>query len=241
MSTPAKSAGLGNSAPGRPGSGAMSGVAAFMIIWVAAGFASSIAVLVGGDTDVLPIPVLAASLVTGWAVFLIGTWATSRILGTGHVVDDYGLTARPIDLVGVPIGVVTQLILIPALYVPLRALWPATFDDAALSETAEDLVERADGGLIVLLFVLVVVGAPIVEEVVYRGLLQKPLLAHFPPWAVVVGVAAVFALIHFRPVEYPGLFVAGLVFGVLAWRAGRIGPAVAAHIGFNATGLLLAL
>ena len=61
------------------------------------------------------------------------------------------------------------------------------------------------------------------------------------PGAVVVGVGLVFALIHFRPVEYPGLFVAGLVFGVCAWRTGRIGMSVAAHVAFNATGLALVL
>ena len=131
--------------------------------------------------------------------------------------------------------------LIPAIYIPLRAVWPDVFDDDALTETAKDLVDRADGGLIVVLFVLVVVGAPFVEEVVYRGLLQRPLLDRLPAVPVVIGVAAVFALIHFRPVEYPGLFAAGLVFGVCAWRTGRIGMAIAAHVAFNATGLALAL
>ncbi|WP_040494737.1 CPBP family intramembrane glutamic endopeptidase [Ilumatobacter nonamiensis] len=238
MSTHAGRAGANE---GNADHGALPGVIAFVLTWFAAGFASSIALLLGGDADPQPIPVLAVSLVVGWSVFLLGTWLTSRNLGTGHPVDDFALRARPIDLVGVPIGVVSQLFLIPALYFPLRELWPATFDDAALSETAEDLVDRADGAMIVLLFVLVVFGAPIVEEVVYRGLLQRPLLDDFPPWAVVTGVALVFALVHFRPVEYPGLFAAGLVFGVLAWRTGRIGAAVAAHVGFNATGLVLAL
>lgn len=216
-------------------------VAAFMITWLAAGFASSLVVVIGGAADPQPIPALAASLVVGWAVFGGGVVMTSRMLGSGNPVDDFALTARPVDLLGLPIGVVTQLLVVPALYLPLRALWPSTFDDAALSETAEDLVERADGALIVLLFVLVVFGAPLVEEVVYRGLLQRPLLAEFPPWAVVVSVAALFAVLHFRPVEYPGLFAAGLVFGVLAWRAGRVGPAVTAHVGFNLAGLVLAL
>ena len=53
------------------------------------------------------------------------------------------------------------------------------FDDEALTETAKDLIDRADGGLIVVLFLLVVIGAPVVEEVVYRGLLQRPLLDRF--------------------------------------------------------------
>ncbi len=124
--------------------------------------------------------------------------------------------------------------LVPALYVPLRSIWPDTFDDEALTETATDLVDRADGALLAVLFVLVVFGAPVFEELLYRGLLQRPLLDRFPAPAVVVGVAAVFAIMHFRPVEYPGLFVAGLIFGLCAWRTGRLGPAIFAHIGFNA-------
>lgn len=218
------------------------GVAAFLVTWVAAVLASSLVIVVGGDPDeTASIPLLGASLVVGWAVYLAGTWWTSHKLGTGDVRSDFGLTARPIDLAGVPIGIASQLLLVPAVYVPLRALWPDVFDDDALSETAEELIDRADGGLIVVLFVLVVIGAPLVEEVVYRGLLQRPLLDSLPPWPVVIGVAGLFAIIHLRPVEFPGLFVAGLVFGACAWRTGRIGMAVAAHVGFNATGLVLAL
>jgi len=199
-------------------------------------------VAIGGDADdATSIPLLAGSLLVGWTVFLAGTWVTSQRLGSGDVRGDFGLLARPIDLVGLPIGVATQLLVIPAVYVPLRAVWPDVFDDEALTETAEDLIDRADGGLIVVLFLLVVIGAPVVEEVVYRGLLQRPLLARLPAVPVVLGVAVAFAVIHFRPVEYPGLFAAGLVFGVCAWQTDRIGMAVAAHVAFNATGLALAL
>lgn len=181
------------------------------------------------------------SLVAGWAMYSLGTWLTSRRFGTGDLAADFGLRARPIDVAGIPIGVAAQLLLIPALYVPLRAMWPDTFTDRALSETAEDLIDRADGGLLVLLFILVVLGAPFFEEIVYRGLLQRPLLGAYSAIPVIVVVAAVFALIHFRPIEYPGLFAVGLVFGVCAWRTGRLGMAFAAHVGFNATGMVLAL
>ena len=52
-------------------------------------------------------------------------------------------------------------------------------------------------------------------------------------------VAAFFAAIHFRWVEFPGLFVFGLILGVCALRTGRLGMGIAAHMAFNATGLLL--
>ena len=60
----------------------------------------------------------------------------------------------------------------PLVYVPLRAWWPDTFSDDRLEETARDLVDRADGAAVVVLVLVVVIGAPIVEELVYRGLLQ---------------------------------------------------------------------
>ena len=49
-----------------------------------------------------------------------------------------------------------------------------------------------------------------------------------------------FALVHFRPIEYPGLFVFGLILGACALRTGRLGMPILAHVAFNATGLVLA-
>jgi membrane protease YdiL (CAAX protease family) len=220
---------------------AQAGIVGFAGTWLCAAVASSLPLVVFADPDEsLPIPVLAASLVLGWVTFLVGATLTSRSHGSGDVVADLGLAARPLEMVGIPIGIFAPVALVPLVYVPLREVWPATFSEEALTETATDLVDRADGALLPLLILLVVIGAPLVEEIVYRGLLQRPLLNQFPAPLVIVFVAAVFALIHFRPVEYPGLFVAGLVFGLCAWRTGRVGTAVAAHVGFNLTGIVFA-
>ncbi|MDA2921595.1 CPBP family intramembrane metalloprotease, partial [Desulfobacterota bacterium AH_259_B03_O07] len=71
----------------------------------------------------------------------------------------------------------TQLVLVPLVYVPLRAVWEDTFSKDRLSDTAEKLADRASGGTMVLLVLMVCVGAPLVEEVVYRGLLQRSFAA----------------------------------------------------------------
>jgi len=160
--------------------------------------------------------------------------------GSGRPVDDYGITFAPVDVLGLGIGVLSQLVLVRVVYLPLEAVWPDTFTDDRLQENARNLVDRADGASMVLLFLMVVIGAPLVEELFYRGLLQRPLAARFDDGVVLVGVAAVFALVHFRPVEYPGLFVFGLVLGLVALRTGRLGMAITTHVGFNLTGLLLA-
>ncbi|MEM1333333.1 MAG: CPBP family intramembrane glutamic endopeptidase [Actinomycetota bacterium] len=213
-------------------------VGAWLVGSVAGGIA--LALLDDGDTATdATIGALAASLVALWTVEVVACVLASRRDGTGDLGVDLGLRATPIDLVGIPIGVAAQFLLVPAVYLPLRAIWSDTFSTDRLEENARDLVDRADGSLLALLVLLVVIGAPFVEELLYRGLLQRPALDHFPRWPVVIGVAAVFALIHFRPVEYPGLFAAGLVFGVCAARTGRLGMAVAAHVGFNVAGLAL--
>ena len=151
------------------------------------------------------------------------------------------MRVRPIDVIGLPIGVLTQLVIVPLLYVPLRGIWPDTFTDTKLSETADKLADRASGGTMVLLVLMVCVGAPIVEEIVYRGLLQRSFSARTSQIVAWLVVAAWFALIHFRPIEYPGLFVFALVTGACLMLTDRLGMSWATHIGFNVTGLLLAL
>ena len=65
------------------------------------------------------------------------------------------------------------------MYLPLERLWADTFSEDRLTENAKDLVDRASGGSMVLLVLMVCVGAPIVEELVYRGLLQGSFAARF--------------------------------------------------------------
>jgi hypothetical protein len=103
------------------------------------------------------------------------------------------------------------------------------------------LANRAGGWLTVLLVVVVVVGAPLVEELVYRGLLQRSVSSAIGAGAGLVSTSLWFALVHFSPVEYPGLFLAGLVFGACVVLTGRIGPAIVTHAAFNATGLVVVL
>ena len=192
----------------------------------------------GGD---LTIPQLLVVALGTWIVLLIALVIASRRFGTGVFVADYAARFRPIDLVGVPVGVLTQLALIPLLYVPLRALWSDTFSSEKLEERAQDLADRATGFSVVLLVLVVVVGAPIVEELVYRGLLQRSMASVAGAVPALILTSIWFSLIHFSPVEYPGLFLAGLVFGAGVVITNRIGPAIVTHAAFNATGIIMVL
>jgi uncharacterized protein len=193
------------------------------------------------DLDNVPIPTLFAGVAATWIAYLVGMWAASRRSGTGDFVEDYRVRFATVDLLGLPIGVLTQLVLVPLLYLPLSGLWPDTFSEDRLSENAEKLVDRAEGASMVLLVLMVCLFAPVVEELVFRGLLQGSLAARFDQVVALVVAAAWFAVIHFRPVEYPGLFLFGLVAGAGLMVTGRLGLPILAHVAFNVTGLLLAL
>jgi membrane protease YdiL (CAAX protease family) len=144
-------------------------------------------------------------------------------------------------LVGLAAGAASSLVLVPVVYTALRA---AGLLDAAdvlrLSDPAERLADAVGrvGPKFAVLVVLVGIGAPVVEECFYRGLLQRAAVAKFGPPAGVGLTAAFFALAHLETLQFPGLFAFGLVLGVLAYRTGRLGPGIVAHMVFN--GLTLA-
>jgi len=139
-------------------------------------------------------------------------------------------------LVGVPVGIATQLLGVPAVYLVVEAIaGPQDVDGAA-----QDLFDRASGDVAIAALVLVVaVGAPLFEELLYRGVLQPALVTRFGPGVGVLGTALIFAAIHFQLVQFPGLVLIGLVLGGLAAWTGRLGPAIWAHVGFNATTALV--
>ena len=158
----------------------------------------------------------------------------ARRKGTSLTVD-FGFRMERLDVpIGLAIGVALQLVLVPLIYVPLR-LFGGDTDE--VSEPARDIVDNAVGPLGVVLLLLVVgLGAPVVEELFYRGLTQRALLKRIgrPAWAVVIA-ALFFALAHLQSLQFPALVAVGIAFGVLAQRSGRLGPSIFAHMGFNLT------
>jgi hypothetical protein len=214
----------------------------WLAAWLGGNVLASVVVGASGETvgEVdTPVWLTASTALALWVPMLIALHQVSRRAGRGTFADDFALRFRPIDAIGIPIGVACQLLLLRGVYWPLEQAWPETFAPDRLEKSARTLRESAEGGWFVVLAIVVVIGAPVVEELMYRGLLQGVFVRRIHPVAAVVFVAAWFALIHFRPVEYPGLFAFGLVLGVCALRTRRLGMSIAAHVGFNATGLAL--
>lgn len=212
-----------------------------LIGWLLGLFLGSISVeLVAAHLDVDRVQDIADESLTWFALSQAGLWVglmvmpvvVARTKGNG-LVSDFGLRARPVDVpAGGGWGLVTQLLLIPLLYLPI--VWFGNVDTDDIGKPARDMAERADDVFGVVMLVLIVgIVAPIVEEIFYRGLLQRSLQRRLGMWPGLLITSVVFGVVHLQPLQLPALILAGFVFGLLTQRSGRLGPAIVAHMVFN--------
>jgi uncharacterized protein len=199
---------------------------------------SLLAVAGYGPGERYPLWLVALLQLPLWAGYLAGPLVATRVKGRGPI-EELGATVERRDVVpGVLLGVAAQLVAIPLLYwfVILR------FVDGDLSGPAQDLVGRPQDPVgVVLIIAIAVVGAPLVEELFFRGFLLRGLQRRMGTTPALVVSSLLFAAVHFQGLQFPALFVFGLLAGWLTVRSGRLGPAWAAHVGFNAVTVAILL
>jgi uncharacterized protein len=212
--------------------------------WVIAQVGGAIAVVIvlainndAADLEDLSLAWLAVAQLGLWVGMLGVPLVASKLKGNGPV-RDFGLRSEGWDApLGFAAGLLTQLILIPLLYGPI--FWLTDLDSSDLEDPARGLTDRATNSFGVAMLILIVgIGAPIVEEIFYRGLLQRSLERRFGVWTGILGSAVLFGVSHFQLLQLPALVLFGVVLGVLAQRTGRLAAPIAAHIVFNMTTVL---
>lgn len=204
-------------------------------------------VVTASGVDDLTIPWTMAALLGLWSMYGVGSVALARGFAGGDlraglaslgVSRDDLANRRLLRLggVGLAVGVVAQLVAVPIVYAALSPL----IDTSAVEQVARDLIDTADGTLDrVLLAVMVIVIAPVVEELAFRGVVVGGLRRGLGVWPAVVVSAVLFAMVHLAPVTWPGLFVFGLALAVLRLRTGSLLPPVLAHVAFNAVTVIV--
>lgn len=190
-------------------------------------------------SDELPLTMIALLQVPLWLGYLTMPILAANRKGNG-LVADFGFRMRPLDVpLGLVLGFLTQVVVVPLVYAPI--FW--IIGERDVSADARSLTDRADDPFGVgLLVLIVVIGAPIVEELFFRGLLLRSLERRWGSvWALLVS-SVIFGAVHLQPLQFPALVVVGLILGALAQRTGRLGLSIFTHIGFNAVavGSLLA-
>ncbi len=181
-----------------------------------------------------------------WIFFVGGTAMAARMYWKQPFFALIGWHFRPlVDVpVGVVAGVVSQLVIVPLLYLPYEAINPAV--SKSLSKPAQSIVGIGHGGGLWIVAFVLVIGAPVCEEIFFRGLTLAVLrdrLSGWVPWlralVSILGSALLFALAHFEPLQFLGLLAVGCVLAGLMWRTGRLGTSIVAHATFNLVALLV--
>ncbi|MDH3426222.1 MAG: CPBP family intramembrane metalloprotease [Acidimicrobiia bacterium] len=156
-------------------------------------------------------------------------WLISRRKGTGDLVADFGIRFVRRDWVWLVSGVAMQVAL------SWIVVWLTDIDEAP-QEIAR-LTDEATGAAAVAAFLSTVLLVPVVEELVFRGLLLRAVERKLGAWWGIGISAAVFAMFHYTGSEtvpiLPALFVVGAVLGLAAVRTGRLGASMVIHAGFN--------
>lgn len=171
---------------------------------------------------------------TGWVVIVV---MASRRKGAGSLGEDFGFRARWSDLaLGAVVALATQLLLLPAIALLLQPL----LGEPEVSGPVRDLLDRSEGPAYLGLLASVAIGAPIVEELFFRGLLLRSLQRRLSTGKAVGVSAVVFGMAHGSTLPAEAVILVmvsltafGAVLALLAIRTGRLGPGIVAHAVFN--------
>ena len=160
-------------------------------------------------------------MLAGWPII------ATRLRGNGPFIDlGIRLTWRDVGI-GVFGGVVS--LAVAAALAGLSTLMFGDFTSAA-GDMAAELSDSAGRPVVVLFAFMLAFGAPVVEELAFRGLVFAGLRKHgFRPWITIALSALVFALFHFEPARILVVGGVGLVLGFLRWRTGSLGAGMVAH------------
>jgi len=110
--------------------------------------------------------------------------------------------------------------------------------DAAHMEAIAGFLREGPAAQRMLFAAVVLVLAPVAEELLFRGFLWSTLERSLPPGLVWLLTSLIFALYHFDPLHVLSVLPLAVALGWLRMVSGSVWPAIAAHFGNNAVAVL---
>ncbi len=103
--------------------------------------------------------------------------------------------------------------------------------NSAAGEAALALRESSSFTVIFVFALVIAVGAPLVEEIAFRGMLFGALRKRGinPAWVVVI-TAVAFSLFHLEPTRILVLLPIGITLGLARWKTNGLGAPMVAHV-----------
>jgi len=161
-------------------------------------------------------------------------WAVATRLGKYSLKEVFGLSWAPNFRLGKSVGVAISLFLVAWL---IAALFGAHKTDL------DQILESSRAAALTLAFIAVAT-APLVEELIYRGLLYSAMQRVIGRWFAVIVVSSMFAGLHVYQYRQNigailSISLLSLVLTTIRARTGRLLPCVVIHLVFNGIQSLL--
>ena len=181
--------------------------------------------------------------VTGYGPSLLWWRHATDRWGSGDALGDVGARPRWADLGWGPViwlAAIGTQVAVAAIVIGL---------DVPISNNTDGIDQlRTDRAYVIATVITAVIAAPLVEEIVFRGLVMRSLLGRTPPLVAVPAQGVLFGVAHVDPVRGAGniglalvLSGVGIAFGGFAYMLRRIGPTIVAHAVFNGVVMILVL
>ncbi|NHZ37566.1 CPBP family intramembrane glutamic endopeptidase [Massilia rubra] len=138
------------------------------------------------------------------------------------------IAGRPAMLVLLPALALTLPLIFMSmvtLNTALVTLFPMTSQDQALLASM-----NADS---VTMIVAICVLAPVLEEMLFRGIILRSFLGQYPKWAAILASAGLFGFAHMNLYQYVGAVIIGVFLGWLYERTRSLLPCIALHAAYN--------
>jgi len=107
--------------------------------------------------------------------------------------------------------------------------WPEAW--MSVYETESSQLLESEG--FVIRFIALVLAAPIMEEVIFRGMMQTYLSHAMPTWLAAAIQCIIFGVIHGTPLWMCYTFILGIIFTFCNKKTGTLWTSIVMHVGFN--------
>lgn len=201
---------------------------------------------------------LAGGLEDWKAMFLTSLFSTGGSLGTvvfvlivAKVSFARGLKGFGLHFRTIPKDLVHAFLTLAAVWPLVMAMMSLTilvmkhFDqsfEVPQHEALEVITESPSVALQVLMVALAVLVAPLVEELMFRGLFQSMIRSYLGrPWVAIAITSALFATIHTNQEHWPALFILALGLGYSYEKSGSLLRPIFMHAMFNGVTIVAAL
>lgn len=132
-----------------------------------------------------------------------------------------------------------SILIASAVFIVVMGLWTNYFSElAGLPDNMKDVFEQMMNNPLGIISIVVM--APLVEELLFRGAIQGHLMRKWKmPYLGIVVSSLIFGVVHGNPAQIPFAFVVGMALGWMYYLTGSLIPGILMHFINNGSSVLL--